>query len=110
MEKGQLQAAFIRHWEAFLKEVDELADTPENREKINEAVKAVLGDNRKAIGLGAVIAQHWEPLISRLLSGIKSEAKKAELIEAFQRLLLEQITEFSRILASDDLDLSRSQQ
>jgi hypothetical protein len=55
----------------------------------------------KAIGLGAAIGQHWEPFISKLLSGVKSQAKKDELIEAFKRLLLEQVMEFSRILASD---------
>jgi heme oxygenase len=100
MEDKQMQAAFARHWASFLEEVNATDDTPENRKKIQTAVEAVLGDNRKATGLGAALAQHWEPFISKLLSGIDSETKKQELVAAFQEMLLEQVMKFSRILSS----------
>jgi hypothetical protein len=100
MEDKQMQAAFARHWASFLEEVNATDDTPENRKKIQTAIEAVLGDNRKATGLGAALAQHWEPFISKLLSGIDSETKKQELVAAFQEMLLEQVMKFSRILSS----------
>ena len=103
MDAKQMQATFARHWASFLEEVSATADTPENREKIKEAVEAIIGgngDNRKATGLGAALAEHWEPFMRKLLSGINSETKKEELIAAFQKMLLEQVKVFSRILSS----------
>ena len=102
MRNEQLQAVFQRHWEAFLSEMRELDDTPENRVAIIEAVQAVAKNHpAQATDLGAALAQHWQPFISRLLGRIESETKKHELIATFQRLLLAQTMDLSAILASD---------
>ena len=101
----ELQAIFARHWEAFLRDVNALQDTPENRERIKVAMQAFFEsqhkDEHKAKGLGAVIAEHWEALMPLLLRMCDSEQKKEQLMEAFTRLLTEQVLEFSRILTSE---------
>jgi hypothetical protein len=68
-DNEKVQEAFRRHWDAFMKEIEPLTETLENRETIHEAIKIALdSDPRKATGLGAAIAHHWEPIMVRLLS------------------------------------------
>lgn len=99
----QLQALFARHYEAFLREADALFDTPENRQRIQVALEPFRQQQQKAIGLGAAIAEHWEPFLPKLLAMCKSEQTKQRLLETFTRTLTEQIDALSTVLAEQHL-------
>ncbi len=96
-----LQAIYSRHWEAFLRDVDGLDDTPEGRATVQSAISAIVEkQDTKAIGIGAFLAEHWETIMPKLLGIARTKEKQDELIQVFEKLLLEQVLEISRVLGS----------
>ncbi len=108
MDPEKIQAVFSRHLQAIRDDLKELEDSPENREKIQHAIRAVLGDERKATGLGGVLAEYWAAFMPKLLAMARAPETEQELLTAAQRMIKEQVMEFSRILSDESLRQHRN--
>ena len=103
MESKQIEAVIARHLQAIRDDLKELEDSPENRQKIKNAIQAVLGDERQAVGLGGVLAEYWAAFMPKLLAMAGSPETEQELLTAARKLIKEQVMEFSRILSDEAL-------
>jgi hypothetical protein len=99
MDPKQIEAIFSRHLQAIRDDLKKLEDSAENRQKIQDAIRAVLGDERKAVGLGTVLGEYWEAFMPKLLFMAHSPETEQELLTAAQSLIKQQMVEFSRILS-----------
>ena len=102
----ELESIFARHWQAFLQEAEMLDDTPENRERAHLAMEAVIRKHKpESISFGVMLARHWEPFMAKLFAMARSEETRERLAEAWERLLFDQIREFSKILGDEALKI-----
>jgi hypothetical protein len=99
MDPKKIQAVVSRHLQAIRDDLKELEDSPENREKIQNAIRTALGDEGKAVGLGSILGECWAAFMPKLLFMARSPETELELLTAAQRLIKEQCMEFSRILS-----------
>lgn len=68
MDIERARDLFSKHMENFPRELGELPNTPEDRQRLQAAIESYMSAQEpRAKGLALVIAEHWEKFMAQLL-------------------------------------------